>query len=76
MLTDIAIQEVRHENFKHPGKSLLWHFANRIATLLGEPNSVKVIARVHNYAIGWLLMIHLLKEFRKIKRLLEVNNAG
>lgn len=76
MLTDIAIQEAKDENFKHLEKSLLWHFANRIATLLGEPNSVKVTAYVHNAVIVGLLVIHPLKELERIARLLEGDNGG
>jgi hypothetical protein len=66
MLTDTAIQEAKHENFKYLEKSLLWHFANIIATLLGEPNSIKVTAYVRNLAISSLLMIHPLRGLKKI----------
>jgi hypothetical protein len=66
LLTDAAIRDAKSSDFKYLETSLLWQFAKRIAELLGEPNSIKVIVYVRNYAIAGLTMIHPLKELQII----------
>ena len=55
---------------------LLWQFGRRIAELLGEPDSAKVITYVYRYTIAFLfLTLNPAKELNSLRNLLGPNDA-
>lgn len=55
---------------------LLWQFGRRIAELLGEPDSAKVITYVYRYTIAFLfLTLNPVKELNRLRSLLESNDV-
>ena len=61
------------EGFK---AQLLWQFGRRIAELLGEPDSAKVITYVYRYTIVFLfLTLNPVKELNSLRNLLGPNDA-
>lgn len=56
--------------------SLLWQFTGRIAFLLGQPDSPKVIAHIHNFTIDNLLIaINPVRELERIRSALETGST-
>ena len=75
-ISEDDISETRSGDDEGFETQLLWQFGRRIAELLGEPDSVKVITYVYRYIIAFLfLTLNPVKELNSLRSLLDTNDA-
>ena len=73
-LSDSDVEASKNEGFESLQNFLLWQYSNKIAQLMNEAGSSKVIAYVHRYAIAFLFFtINPLVTIQNIERLLSEN---
>ena len=73
-LSDSDVDESKKEGFTNFQNYLLWRFSNKIAELMDEAESSKVVAYIHRYTIAFLFFtIDPLTTIKDVERLLDEN---
>ncbi|MCP4703255.1 MAG: hypothetical protein GY865_01495, partial [candidate division Zixibacteria bacterium] len=71
-LSDSDVEASKKEGFESLQNFLLWQYSNKIADLIGEADSSKVVAYVHRYTIAFLFFnINPLSTMQNIQSLLS-----
>ena len=75
-ISEDELSELDYEVDNNIEDQLLWQFGKKIAELLDEPDSTKVITYVYRYTIAFLfLTLNPVKELNNLKNLLGTNDS-